>query len=278
MEMPALINRRNKVQWLLALCIFIYLEALNGCGAQTQTNGESMTNSNGKLIQGVYVTWLIDEIRPQYSFLERSFTGEGFEYRYQTLPDKPSIDMRVSVYPTEAGAEAAMRNQKRLMSIGPYPTDEQVGDQLLMWKLEGSNSGSLAFRRANAMIYLAGGEDINELLELSKDIDSAMTTPKKAVEWRDSLKLPEIINVNWPEKIYVGDQLTLDVELKGVALSEAHLASSNTNIIATTKPNPQITYFAPGEAGIDDVVLVIGTEGCLITGQQFAINVLAKDN
>ena len=271
-------NMRKKVLWLLALCIFINLELLNGCGAQTQTNGESMTNTNGDLIQGIYVTWLIDEIRPQYSFLERDFTGEGFEYRYQTLPDKPSIELRVSIYPTVPGAEAAMRKQKRLMSIGPYPTHVQIGDQLLMWKLEGSNGGSLAFRRANAMIYLAGGEDINELLKLSKDMDNAMTAPKKAVEWRDSLKLPEIINVNWPEKIYVGDQLTLDVELKGVALSEAHLASSNTNIIAATKPNLQITYFAPAEAGPDDVVLVVGTEGCLITGHHYVINVLAKDN
>jgi hypothetical protein len=145
------------------------------------------------------------------------------------------------------------------MAVGPTKQDRLIGDEVLVWETADPEGGSVLFRRTNAVIYLPGGLPLGDRLTLAERLDNAMLADTVHVEHADPVVLPEIVSINFPPIINVGQEVTCEIEVANIRPEEALFGTATENLFVERGNIPTLTYYSPDEPGQSEILLFIGS-------------------
>ncbi len=252
----------------VACCMFAV------CSQETKRTVEpgTMEAPDQQLIVSVDVVKLTKQLVDSAELLQRNVTGFGVRYDFQILNPPARLSVLIAVHSQVSIAQEALRRQSMMISVGPTPVDRRIGDEMRAWKSEDPRGGSLLFRRLNTVIYLSGDLPWDERLDLAARMDEALRSRSEEVSYSDTVVAPVIGGLGLPPTLQAGQTVGGEIQVEHIAPSDALLGTENTNVLLTPGERPSLTYFAPGKAGQDSIVLVISTPGNLLSRKVFKID------
>lgn len=228
------------------------------CSKQAKESGRMNTEAK-RLMSSIDLIKIIKHYYPTHNLAGRDMTQFGLEYVF--VADEPPLRflVQIAVYKNETLAHDALERLKLLMAVGPTKQDRLIGDEVLVWETADPEGGSVLFRRTNAVIYLPGGWPFGERLILAERLDKAMLADTVNVEHADSVAPPEIVSINFPPIINIGQEVTSAIEVANIQPEEALFGTATEDLFVERGRIPTLTYYSPDEPGQNEIILFIGS-------------------
>ena len=264
--------------WILWISLVISLIA-DAAGFAIPHGGSDPENTHVTIVQpyveAVDFPQLILRFLPGSTATRRGISATGVSYLVSRSNGRgtQSFSAQIGVFRDEKLAGDALKRNAAFMMVGPTSSPEQIGDELLIFRSAGPESGSLLFRRMNVFVLLGPGLAMDERAVLARNIDTALQTDMSEVQHVTNLQLPEIAAVHLPATVHPRQVAEGRIDISGVGSFSITLGSDSGAVSIKMRPVPIIVYTAPSEAMQHEFELVLATAGNLISTKKIRMTV-----
>jgi len=224
------------------------------------------------LIAGIQFESLLLSWWPQISISDRELKGKRNVYICQNGED-PSVEVHIGIYETEDLARKEYEETIIMTSVGPTAEEHRIGDELSLWRSSAADAGALLFRRDNAVFYLLGPMSLDNRLALAERLDRSLLKETAFIERNVTVTPPRITRLALPEEIETEKRVNASIKVSGL-YPDIGICALTNNVVVHLTPVPRLTYFAPDEAGSDEIILAISDKKNLVNIQNFLVNVV----
>ncbi len=226
-------------------------------------------------VESVDFPKLMGRFLPGSKVSRRSVTATGVSYVFNRSSGSglQSFPAQIGAFRDEKAAAEALRKNAEVMMVGPTPSPEGIGDQLMIFRAKNPTGGSLLFRRMNVFLLLGPGIAMDERLMLARNIDTALQTDVPEIKHVSNLKVPEIISIDLPPTLHPREVAQGKIEISGGNFSSVEIGSDSGAVSVKMLPVPIIIYTAPSEPTNHEFEIVLATAGNLISTKKVKIMV-----